>query len=166
MKPWTLAGSLLLGTSLALGAAGSGIAQQAQQEMGAQEEELQTGETTQPGMAAGQEMQTGGMAGPMGLDAETIRELQQALNEAGHDIQVDGIWGPETQSAVREFQQDQGIEATGEPDEQTFAMLGLDPMQIRTDPGVGMQQEEPFGAEEPFEAEEPFGVEEQPATTQ
>ena len=130
MKPWTLASSLLLGTSLVLGSAGIGMAQQAQQEMGAQEEQLQPGETMAPGTAAGteQQMQTGTMTGqsPMGMDAETVRELQQALNEAGHDIQIDGIWGPETESAVRMFQQEQGIEATGEPDEQTLSMLGVD----------------------------------------
>ncbi len=144
MKPWTLASSVVLGASLALGAA-TGLAQQAQEDPAAAEEQIQPGETmTQEGMAAGteQDMQTGAaMAGdaPMGLDAETVRELQQALNEAGHDIDVDGIWGPETQSALREFQQEQGMEATGEPDEQTLAMLGVDATMMQ--PGAGPEQQ-------------------------
>lgn len=163
MKPWTLAGSLLLGTSLVLGAAGSGIAQEAQQEMGAQEEQLQPGETMTPGTpaATGEQMQTGTMAGesPMGLDAETVRELQQALNQAGHDIAVDGIWGPETESAVRMFQQEQGMQATGEPDQETLSMLGVDAM-MSMQPGAEGELQEPaagadLGTEEPLDQDQP-----------
>ena len=132
MKPWTLASGLVLGAGLAIGAAGVASAQQAQQDPGATQEQMQPGDAmTQEGTATGTEqpMQTGaGMAGaaPAGMDGDAVRQLQQALNEAGHNIEVDGIWGEETQSAVRQFQQQLGLDATGEPDDQTLAALGVD----------------------------------------
>lgn len=145
MKPWTLASGLVLGAGLAIGGAGIASAQQAQQDPGATQEQMQPGDAmTQEGTAAGTEqpMQSGsGMAGaaPMGMDGDAVRQLQQALNEAGHDIAVDGMWGPETQSAVRQFQQQLGLQATGEPDQQTLAALGVDATQMQ--PAAGPEGE-------------------------
>jgi hypothetical protein len=36
--------------------------------------------------------------------AESIRMMQQALQNEGYDVQVDGIWGPNTQQALSQFQ--------------------------------------------------------------
>jgi hypothetical protein len=60
------------------------------------------------------------------LRPDQIRELQEALNMKGFDAgDEDGIWGPETQDAVREFQEAQGMDVTGQPSRQTIYALGF-----------------------------------------
>jgi hypothetical protein len=55
-----------------------------------------------------------------------LRQVQQKLNEMGYDAgQVDGIWGPNTQAAVRNFQHAKGLQATGTLDAQTADALGV-----------------------------------------
>jgi peptidoglycan hydrolase-like protein with peptidoglycan-binding domain len=59
-------------------------------------------------------------------NSETIRSVQQALNDQGYDVgAVDGQMGPDTQDALRRFQQAQNLPQTGEPDERTRAALGV-----------------------------------------
>lgn len=71
-----------------------------------------------------QMMQQQGKAAPM--DRKTIEQVQQALNDKGYDAgPVDGNWGSKTQSAVENFQQSQGMQATGQLDQQTLAALGI-----------------------------------------
>lgn len=53
---------------------------------------------------------------------ESVRELQQALIEAGYHLDkfgADGIFGKETEAAVKALQRSLGVEATGIWDEQT-----------------------------------------------
>ena len=57
------------------------------------------------------------------LDRREVRNVQQALRRDGFNIAVDGIWGPKTQGALREFQQNRGLEATGDVNAQTMAAL-------------------------------------------
>jgi hypothetical protein len=58
------------------------------------------------------------------LDSEQIRQVQQALQEKGANPgPVDGIMGPKTQQAIKQFQQDNGIAATGRLDSQTLQAL-------------------------------------------
>lgn len=61
------------------------------------------------------------------LSQDQIRVLQQALNDQGKSIEVDGKWGPRTQAALREFNRAQNIEGGRELSSQTLAALGLDP---------------------------------------
>ncbi len=64
---------------------------------------------------------------PHSLKQSQIEELQQALNDKGFDVgKVDGKWGPETQAALRNFQQKQGMTSSGELDTNTVQALGLD----------------------------------------
>jgi hypothetical protein len=59
--------------------------------------------------------------------AEEIRQLQQALKEKGHDPgPIDGVMGPQTQQALRQFQQANGIQATGSLNAETKERLGLE----------------------------------------
>lgn len=59
--------------------------------------------------------------------SEKVRKAQQALNDKGHDAgPVDGIMGERTRSAVKEFQQAEGLPASGELDTQTVAALGAE----------------------------------------
>lgn len=39
---------------------------------------------------------------------------------------VDGIWGPRTHRALREFQDWQGLDSSGQLDAQTLAALGIE----------------------------------------
>jgi peptidoglycan hydrolase-like protein with peptidoglycan-binding domain len=60
------------------------------------------------------------------LSAEDIREVQEALRDEGHDPgPIDGIWGPETQAAVKDFQQANDLQVTGQLDKQTMEELGV-----------------------------------------
>jgi outer membrane lipoprotein SlyB len=62
-----------------------------------------------------------------GGQSDQIRQAQLALNKRGFDAgRQDGIWGPETESAVRNFQKSRGLEVTGRLDDRTIRELGID----------------------------------------
>ncbi len=77
------------------------------------------------------------------LDSEKVRKLQQALQDQGADPgPIDGIVGPETREALRDFQQEEGIAATGQLDRQTVEALDLDVQEFMgVAPGFGDQQQ-------------------------
>jgi peptidoglycan hydrolase-like protein with peptidoglycan-binding domain len=53
-----------------------------------------------------------------------IRKVQAGLKEFGNSgIEIDGVAGPRTKTAVREFQSFFGLTATGEPDEALLAKM-------------------------------------------
>ncbi len=55
---------------------------------------------------------------------DTIRNAQQALQRGGFNVgPIDGVPGPRTQAAVREFQQRNGLTPSGELDAQTLKAL-------------------------------------------
>ena len=59
--------------------------------------------------------------------AERVRAAQQVLQQKGHYTgAIDGIAGPQTVTALREFQKSEGLEVTGELDEETWQRLGID----------------------------------------
>jgi peptidoglycan hydrolase-like protein with peptidoglycan-binding domain len=56
----------------------------------------------------------------------TVRKAQVALNGRGYNVgAVDGRWGPNTESAVRRFQEKNGLTATGTLDSSTLSALGV-----------------------------------------
>jgi peptidoglycan hydrolase-like protein with peptidoglycan-binding domain len=61
-----------------------------------------------------------------GMDQSTIKQAQEKLSSKGHDVQADGVLGPKTQAALKEFQQKEGIQASGRLDQDTLAALGVD----------------------------------------
>jgi peptidoglycan hydrolase-like protein with peptidoglycan-binding domain len=72
-------------------------------------------------------------------NAQTMREVQQALKQKGFDVgAIDGQMGPETQSALRDFQQSQGLPQSGNLDSQTLSALGVS-AQGATSPGSSAQ---------------------------
>ena len=74
-------------------------------------------------MEAGQQQQLAALQ----LDEKQVSELQNALHEKGFAVgRVDGIVGPKTMSAIRNFQSQEGLTATGQPDLQTLKALGLE----------------------------------------
>jgi len=61
------------------------------------------------------------------LNNDQIRELQQILNDKGYDVgMIDGVIGPGTEQAIRNFQQSEGLSVTGTPDKQTLQALAPD----------------------------------------
>ena len=48
-----------------------------------------------------------------GSSGEDVRKLQQALNSVGFNLDVDGKFGAKTQSAVRSYQQKNGLAVDG-----------------------------------------------------
>ncbi|MGM0450134.1 MAG: lytic murein transglycosylase [Pseudomonadota bacterium] len=61
------------------------------------------------------------------LSRETIEALQTALKDAGHDPgPVDGILGSGTRSALRDYQQEEGLRADGFPGPDSLSALGVD----------------------------------------
>jgi hypothetical protein len=60
------------------------------------------------------------------LSQRTVERIQERLQQMGfYHGNVDGNWGPETQSALRDYQQQRGMSPDGQLDFQTFADLGL-----------------------------------------
>lgn len=56
----------------------------------------------------------------------TVRRAQEALNAKGYNVgTVDGRWGPNTEGAVRSFQEKNGIAASGTLDSPTMSALGI-----------------------------------------
>jgi len=75
----------------------------------------------QPGAAARESV-----AGPGELSPATIRMLQHSLIQGGYAVDAaDGVWGPKTSAAVREFQRMKGLKQTGQADAATLEALGV-----------------------------------------
>jgi peptidoglycan hydrolase-like protein with peptidoglycan-binding domain len=60
------------------------------------------------------------------MDAR-VRAVQEKLKAQGKDPgPIDGILGPRTAQALREYQKDEGLPVTGKADRQTLATLGVE----------------------------------------
>ena len=59
------------------------------------------------------------------MQGEDVRQLQQALNQAGFDLKADGIFGKATDQAVRQFQQQKGLTVDGQVGAATRKALNL-----------------------------------------
>jgi peptidoglycan hydrolase-like protein with peptidoglycan-binding domain len=56
-----------------------------------------------------------------------VRMAQQALQDKGYNPgHIDGVMGPKTRAALKEFQQKEGLEANGQLDMTTMSRLGMD----------------------------------------
>jgi peptidoglycan hydrolase-like protein with peptidoglycan-binding domain len=109
----------------------------------------QPGSSTQPAVPpagpgaagkakSGTEMGQSGAAGPgagatskpardmNGRGSEQVKAVQKALQDNGIDPgPIDGIMGPKTTAALKAFQKDQKLTASGRLDEQTREKLGV-----------------------------------------
>jgi peptidoglycan hydrolase-like protein with peptidoglycan-binding domain len=62
-----------------------------------------------------------------GGNREHVKAAQQALKDKGHDPgAIDGVMGPKTRSALKDFQKKEGIKDTGRLDQETMGKLGMD----------------------------------------
>ena len=87
-------------------------------------------------LAAGLALGLGGCANMFGHQQNTsysapapsdpqVAQLQRALDANGANVRVDGVMGPDTQTALRNYQQQHGLQPTGELDAQTRTSLNL-----------------------------------------
>ena len=77
-------------------------------------------------------------------NAEQVRQVQQKLNDMGyHAGSVDGVLGPRTEAALRQFQKARYLEPTGHIDSKTLAALDREPTDHSTS-GVGRQAPRPI----------------------
>ncbi len=83
-----------------------------------------SGQQSDPGA---QQSQSGSQQqGSISQDPQTIMQIQQALSDKGYyQGSADGKMDSKTQDALKKFQQAQGMQATGQPDQQTLASLGV-----------------------------------------
>ncbi len=66
------------------------------------------------------------------LEPPVIRGVQQRLRVMGfYRGPADGIWGPDTRSALIDFQKSRGLDATGDLTPTTASVLGLTPNNLR-----------------------------------
>jgi len=68
------------------------------------------------------------------LAPPAVRAVQQHLRDAGaYDGRVDGVWGPDSQRALEQFQQRNRLQVTGQLNQATVATLGMDPARLLGD---------------------------------
>jgi peptidoglycan hydrolase-like protein with peptidoglycan-binding domain len=60
-----------------------------------------------------------------GARGDSVENLQQALVDAGYDIEVDGVFGEATEAAVVDFQSSNGLDADGVVGPNTWRALGF-----------------------------------------
>lgn len=85
--------------------------------------------------------------GKMTTGSENNRQVQEALKAKGNDPgPIDGRMGPKTRTALKAFQETNGLKATGQLDNQTAEKLGVGKT---TAMGKEMKKEkmEPMGKE-------------------
>jgi peptidoglycan hydrolase-like protein with peptidoglycan-binding domain len=69
--------------------------------------------------------QANSMSSNSGMSKQDVKALQEALRGQGESVKSDGVWGPGTQSALKHYQQQNGLPATGQLDPATRAKLNL-----------------------------------------
>jgi peptidoglycan hydrolase-like protein with peptidoglycan-binding domain len=67
--------------------------------------------------------QANSMSSNSGMSQQDVKALQEALRGQGESVKSDGVWGPGTQSALKHYQQQNGLPATGQLDPATRAKL-------------------------------------------
>jgi hypothetical protein len=62
------------------------------------------------------------------LDRGDIKKVQESLRDKGYyTVPVDGILGPQTRAAIRQYQQSENLPVTGRLDTETAGKLGVGP---------------------------------------
>jgi peptidoglycan hydrolase-like protein with peptidoglycan-binding domain len=72
-------------------------------------------------------MSKGRMRSANGGNREQVKAVQQALKDKGHDPgAIDGLMGPKTRTALKDFQKKEGMKDTGRLDRDTMSKLGVE----------------------------------------
>jgi peptidoglycan hydrolase-like protein with peptidoglycan-binding domain len=76
-----------------------------------------------------------------------VRSAQQALKQKGYDVgSIDGQLGPSTESALRQFQEKEGLPRSGNLDQETLSKLGVNENQGSME-GQGSMQSPSSGSQ-------------------
>jgi len=59
----------------------------------------------------------------MAMSRKKVEAIQTALAKGGESVPIDGIWGPKTTAAVRDFQKAHNLKVTGHMDRETWKAL-------------------------------------------
>lgn len=111
-------------SALVLGFGGSAWAEGDETSKGG--EQAQGTESKDVGEAAAGQASAGQMKS-VELSKDQKKQLQRELQNRGHyQGEIDGIIGPQTRAALKEFQEQQNLTSSGEADQQTLSALGLD----------------------------------------
>ena len=79
-----------------------------------------------------------------GASRDHIREVQRALLRKGYDPgQVDGIFGPKTEGALRQFQKAQQLPVTGRLDDRSLAALRAGQTEVGGEKSTGPKEISP-----------------------
>ena len=62
---------------------------------------------------------------PSNMSQQKVKSIQEALKNDGQNVNTDGVWGPQTETALKNFQQQSGLPATGQPDQATLSKLNV-----------------------------------------
>ena len=119
----------------------------AQQQQDSQQGNPSQPDSTQPQDSTQQRPLEQGVQSEAAVDEGTILQAQQKLQDAGYDVgPINGKWEHKSQDALRKFQQAQGMDATGELDQQTLSALGVqgdESFAERLDPRMSEQDANP-----------------------
>lgn len=88
-----------------------------------------------PGDGAGAPPYPGALL-QLGDEGEDVRTVQEQLNELGEDLEADGVFGPLTEAAVRQFQEENGLDVDGIVGPDTWTALWEPPGDSGPAPGV------------------------------
>lgn len=69
-----------------------------------------------------------------GDTGEDVKQIQRALNDRGFNLEVDGIFGPKTKSAVSEIQKKNGLPGSGILGPKSLYILGLEVLENTNGP--------------------------------
>lgn len=65
------------------------------------------------------------------LTPNAMQMVQDHLRQQGaYSGQTDGVWGPDSQAALSQFQQTHGLQVTGQMNQATAILLGLNPSDL------------------------------------
>jgi peptidoglycan hydrolase-like protein with peptidoglycan-binding domain len=80
--------------------------------------------------------------GSANLSPAEIKQAQEALDKKGFKAgSADGKLGPETEQAIKQFQETQGLQQSGQLDEQTLSALGIQSQNQRSTTGQSGSQQ-------------------------
>ncbi len=69
------------------------------------------------------------------LASQSVQMVQQRLQQLGeYSGNIDGQWGPDSVIALQRFQEQHGIQPTGQLNESTVASLGMNPAMLLGEP--------------------------------
>jgi len=92
-----------------------------------------------------------------GSRGDEVKNLQNALNQAGYQLDVDGQYGQKTQAAVRDYQQKNGLAVDGVAGDNTWAALNKQSVSAQAQAQTNTQATSP-AAQEPARAPQLTGV--------